>query len=70
MNDPDPGLFNFTSVPDGYRQYLQPVVFDPWARELLAFVPPSRGDVVLDVRGGGPVRWPTRRRSSWDRADG
>ncbi len=52
MSDPEPGLFNFTSVPDGYRQYLQPAVFDPWARELLAFVPPSLGDVVLDIAAG------------------
>jgi ubiquinone/menaquinone biosynthesis C-methylase UbiE len=52
MSDPEPGLFNFTSVPDGYRHYLQPAVFDPWARELLAFVPPSSGDVVLDVATG------------------
>jgi SAM-dependent methyltransferase len=52
MSDSEPALFNFTSVPDGYRDYLQPVVFDPWARELLAFVPPSLGDVVLDVAAG------------------
>src|SRR5580704_17313889 len=52
MSEPEPGLFNFTSVPDGYRRYLQPAVFDPWARELLAFVVPSRGDVVLDVAAG------------------
>jgi ubiquinone/menaquinone biosynthesis C-methylase UbiE len=52
MGDSEPGLFNFTSVPDGYRQYLQPAVFDPWARELLAFVPPTSGDVVLDVAAG------------------
>ncbi len=52
MADPERGLFNFTSVPDGYRHYLQPAVFDPWARELLAFVPPSFGDVVLDVAAG------------------
>jgi ubiquinone/menaquinone biosynthesis C-methylase UbiE len=52
MGDSEPGLFNFTSVPDGYRQYLQPTVFDPWARELLAFVPPTSGDVVLDVATG------------------
>jgi SAM-dependent methyltransferase len=52
MRDPEPGLFDFTSVPDGYRHYLQPAVFDPWARELLAFAPPSTGDVVLDVASG------------------
>ncbi len=52
MSDPEPALFNFTSVPDGYRHYLQPAVFDPWARELLAFVPPSTGDVVLDIAAG------------------
>ncbi len=52
MSEPEPGLFNFTSVPDGYRHYLQPAVFDPWARELLAFVAPSSGDLVLDVAAG------------------
>jgi ubiquinone/menaquinone biosynthesis C-methylase UbiE len=52
MSDREPGLFNFNSVPDSYRHYLQPAVFDPWARELLAFVPPSLGDVVLDVAAG------------------
>jgi ubiquinone/menaquinone biosynthesis C-methylase UbiE len=52
MSEPEPGLFNFTSVPEGYRHYLQPAVFDPWARELLAFVAPSPGDVVLDVAAG------------------
>lgn len=46
------GLFNFASVPDSYRQHLQPAVFDPWARELLAFVPPARGNVILDVAAG------------------
>jgi ubiquinone/menaquinone biosynthesis C-methylase UbiE len=52
MSDPATGMFNFTSVPDSYRRYLQPAVFDPWARELLAFAPPSLGDLVLDVASG------------------
>src|SRR5579872_2505704 len=52
MSDSEPALFNFTSVPDGYRRYLQPVMFDPWARELLSFVPPAPGAVVLDVATG------------------
>lgn len=52
MSDTESGLFNVTSVPDGYRQYLQPAVFDPWARELLAFAPPASGDVILDVAAG------------------
>jgi ubiquinone/menaquinone biosynthesis C-methylase UbiE len=52
MSDPEPGLFNFTSVPEGYRHYLQPAVFDAWARELLALVAPSPGDPVLDVAAG------------------
>ncbi len=36
------GHFNFASVPDSYRKYLQPPIFDPWARELLSVAPPSR----------------------------
>jgi ubiquinone/menaquinone biosynthesis C-methylase UbiE len=51
VSDPS-GLFNFTSVPDAYRQYLQPSVFDPWARALLDFVRPALGEVVLDVAAG------------------
>jgi SAM-dependent methyltransferase len=52
VTDPEPGLFNVTSLPDSYRHYLQPAVFDPWARELLTFVPPSLGDAVLDIASG------------------
>ena len=52
MSEPEPGLFNFTSVPDGYRRYLQPVVFDPWARKLLAFAAPSLGGRGARCRGG------------------
>jgi ubiquinone/menaquinone biosynthesis C-methylase UbiE len=52
MSEPERGLFNFTSVAEGYRRYLQPTVFDAWARELLALVAPSPGDVVLDVAAG------------------
>ncbi len=52
MSDSGLDLFNFTSVPDGYRHYLQPSVFDPWAHELVTFVPPSHGDVILDVASG------------------
>jgi ubiquinone/menaquinone biosynthesis C-methylase UbiE len=52
VSESQSGLFNVASVPDGYRQYLQPAVFDPWARELLAFVPPPPGGVVLDIAAG------------------
>lgn len=52
MSESKSGLFNFSSVPDSYRRHLQPTVFDPWARELLAFVPPARGTVILDVAAG------------------
>jgi ubiquinone/menaquinone biosynthesis C-methylase UbiE len=52
MSESRSGLFDFSSVPDSYRLHLQPTVFDPWARALLAFVPPARGTVVLDVASG------------------
>jgi SAM-dependent methyltransferase len=62
MSSPERGLFNFTSVPDAYRNYLQPAIFDPWASELLGFMPPSSGNVVLDVATGtGTVAWEAAR---------
>ncbi|HEX3459590.1 MAG TPA: methyltransferase domain-containing protein [Acidimicrobiales bacterium] len=52
MSESRSGLFNFSSVPDAYREHLQPSVFDPWAHALLAFVPPESGSVILDVAAG------------------
>jgi ubiquinone/menaquinone biosynthesis C-methylase UbiE len=52
MDEVNTGLFNFVSVPQSYREFLQPAVFDPWAQELLGFVPPARGSVILDVAAG------------------
>lgn len=52
MTESGSGHFNVASVPDSYRKYLQPAIFDPWALELLSAAPPGRGDVVLDVAAG------------------
>jgi SAM-dependent methyltransferase len=35
-----------------YQNYFAPAIFDPLARELLAFAPPRPGDRVLDVACG------------------
>jgi ubiquinone/menaquinone biosynthesis C-methylase UbiE len=52
MTESGSGHFNFASVSDSYRKYLQPAIFDAWALELLSVAPPGRGDVVLDVASG------------------
>lgn len=43
------------SVPDGYREYLEPVIFRPWAERLVDFVALQRGQTVLDVAAGTGV---------------
>ncbi len=40
------------SVPDGYLEYLEPVIFRPWAEKLLAYVEIADGAAVLDVAAG------------------
>ena len=52
MTESGSGHFNFASVPDSYRKYLQPAIFDPSALALLSVAPSGRGDVVLDVAAG------------------
>lgn len=52
MND---GQLFDGSVPDGYREYLEPVIFRPWAERLLAYVQVGAGDTVLDVAAGTGV---------------
>jgi SAM-dependent methyltransferase len=55
MGDQDAGPFQSSSVPEGYRQYLEPVIFGPWARRLTAFVNLEPDQVVLDVASGTGV---------------
>ena len=43
------------SVADGYREYLEPVIFRPWAERLVDFVGVEEGDTVLDVAAGTGV---------------
>src|SRR5580704_4026080 len=45
--------FSFSgSVAEGYRAYLEPVIFEPWAAELVRFAGVAPGQVVLDVAAG------------------
>lgn len=53
MKDED-GLFG-ESVPDGYREYLEPVIFRPWAEKLVSRVALFEGQTVLDVAAGTGV---------------
>jgi ubiquinone/menaquinone biosynthesis C-methylase UbiE len=53
MTTPQP--FGSASVADGYRQHLQPVIFEPWAQRLLDFVGLAPGQIVLDVASGTGV---------------
>jgi SAM-dependent methyltransferase len=49
------GLFGAGSVADGYREFLEPVVFEPWASRLLEFADVQAGHSVLDVASGTGV---------------
>lgn len=42
-------------VPEGYREYLEPVIFHPWAERLVDFVGITQGQTVLDVAAGTGV---------------
>ena len=45
--------FSFSgSVAEGYRAYLEPVIFEPWATELVGFAGVAPGQEVLDVAAG------------------
>lgn len=46
------GPFESASIPDSYRRFLQPVIFDPWAVRLIDFVDLREGQDVLDVAAG------------------
>ena len=50
----DEALFG-GSVASSYREYLEPVIFRPWAELLVDFVDPNRGQTVLDVAAGTGV---------------
>ncbi|MHB8380083.1 MAG: methyltransferase domain-containing protein [Acidimicrobiales bacterium] len=43
------------SVPESYAEYLEPVIFRPWAERLIAFVGLIAGQTVLDVAAGTGV---------------
>jgi ubiquinone/menaquinone biosynthesis C-methylase UbiE len=49
------GLFGSGSVPDGYGEDLEPVIFRPWASRLIDFVGVRPGEAVLDVAAGTGV---------------
>lgn len=46
------GPFESTSIPDSYRRYLQPAIFEPWASRLIALARLAKGQTVLDVASG------------------
>jgi len=48
----DRGMFAQMAVAENYRRYLQPYLFDPWARQLVNSVGLQRGQTVLDVAAG------------------
>lgn len=57
-------FFAAPSVPVAYRQYLEPVVFEPWAERLVELVGISPGGTVLDVASGtGTVARAAARRA-------
>ncbi|HVB51630.1 MAG TPA: methyltransferase domain-containing protein [Acidimicrobiales bacterium] len=50
----DEALFGGT-VANNYREFLEPVIFRPWAELLVDFVAPLMGQSVLDVAAGTGV---------------
>lgn len=54
MSDTD-GPFAAVTVAEGYRRYLEPVIFEPWAERLVAFARIRPGQHVLDVAAGTGV---------------
>lgn len=48
-------VFGSPSVAEGYRTYLEPVIFRPWAERLVEFAGADHGEVVLDVAAGTGV---------------
>lgn len=48
----DHARFAQTAVAENYRRYLQPYLFDPWARRIVDFVGLRAGQTVLDVAAG------------------
>lgn len=55
MTETGGGLFQSASVPENYRQYLEPVIFAPWAERLIDYVGLEEGQAVLDVASGTGV---------------
>lgn len=53
--DEGKGLFAAGSIPAGYREHLEPVLFRPWAERLLDFAGVKAGQRVLDVASGTGV---------------
>src|ERR1700683_2896095 len=49
------GPFAAVTVAEGYRRYLEPVIFEPWAERLVAFARIRSGRHVLDVAAGTGV---------------
>jgi ubiquinone/menaquinone biosynthesis C-methylase UbiE len=52
---PGTGAFGAGSVADGYRRLLEPVIFQPWAERLIAYIGVQDGQTVLDVASGTGV---------------
>lgn len=52
MGEDDRGLFDVASIAENYRLHLEPSLFGPWARELVAFTGVRPGEAVLDVAAG------------------
>ena len=46
------GPFAAITVAEGYRRFLEPVIFEPWAERLVAFADVRPGQHVLDVAAG------------------
>jgi SAM-dependent methyltransferase len=52
MEESTRGPFESASIPEAYRRFLQPVIFEPWAARLIDVVGLRKGPTVLDVASG------------------
>lgn len=52
MEESTRGPFESASIPEAYRRFLQPAIFEPWAARLIDFVGLHEGQTVLDVASG------------------
>jgi len=55
-----------TNPAEAYESYMVPVLFGPWASDLVEAAEPRRGERILDL-ACGTGSWPAKRPGAWER---